>query len=62
MHSYFTNLYEIECGSQHYHRTLENISIWDITLSYGNAIRYKNDIFIMDLGLTLNFIRLGVEG
>ena len=32
MHSYFANLYEIECASQHYHRTLENISIWDITL------------------------------
>ena len=31
MHSYFANLYEIECVSQHYHRTLENISIWDIT-------------------------------
>ena len=30
MHNYFTNLYEIECVSQHYHRTLENISIWDI--------------------------------
>ena len=31
MHNYFANLYEIECVSQHYHRTLENISIWDIT-------------------------------
>ena len=31
MHSYFEILYEIECASQHYHRTLENISIWDIT-------------------------------
>ena len=26
------NLYEVECVSQHYHRTLENISIWDITV------------------------------
>ena len=32
MHSDFANLYEIECASQHYHRTLENISIWDITV------------------------------
>ena len=32
MHSYFAILYEIECESQHYHRTLENISIWDITM------------------------------
>ena len=31
MHTYFANLYEIECVSQHYHITLENISIWDIT-------------------------------
>ena len=31
MYSYFANLYEIECVSQDYHRTLENISIWDIT-------------------------------
>ena len=30
MHSYFANLYEIECASQYYHRTLKNISIWDI--------------------------------
>ena len=32
MHSSFANLYEIECASQHYHGTLENISIWDITV------------------------------
>ena len=32
MHSYFANLYEIEYASQHYHRTLENISIWDFTV------------------------------
>ena len=32
MHSYFANLYEIECVNQHYRRTLENISIWDITV------------------------------
>ena len=31
IHNYFANLYEIECASQHYHRTLEKISIWDIT-------------------------------
>ena len=30
MYSYFANLHEIECASQHYHRTLENLSIWDI--------------------------------
>ena len=35
MHSYSANLYEIECASQHYHRTLENISIWDITVEGG---------------------------
>ena len=29
MHSYFANLYEIESASQHYHRTLENINIWE---------------------------------
>ena len=29
---FFANLYEIECASQHYNRTLENISIWDITV------------------------------
>ena len=33
MHNYFAKLYEIECASQHYHRTLENINIWDITAS-----------------------------
>ena len=32
MHSYFANLYEIEFVSQHYHRTLDNIIIWDITI------------------------------
>ena len=32
MPSYFVFLYEIECASQHYSRTLENINIWDITL------------------------------
>ena len=32
MHSYFADLYEIECATQHYHRTLENFSIWDITV------------------------------
>ena len=32
MHSYFVSLYIIECASQHYNRTLENISIWDITV------------------------------
>ena len=31
MHNYFTFLYKIECVSQHYNRTLENINIWDIT-------------------------------
>ena len=29
MHSYFANLYEIECASQHYHRTLR-ISVFGI--------------------------------
>ena len=32
MHSYFENLYETECASQHYHRTLENIGIWYIAV------------------------------
>ena len=30
MHSYFAFLYKVECVSQHYNKTLENISIWDI--------------------------------
>ena len=38
MHSYFANLYEIECASQHYHRTLESISIWDITKCLGENV------------------------
>ena len=39
MHSYFANLYEIECASQHYHRTLENISIWDITYNFIHSVK-----------------------
>ena len=32
LHGKFAFLYEIEGVSQHYNRTLENISIWDITV------------------------------
>ena len=49
MHSYFANLYEVECVSQHYHRTLENISIWDISIAHKFVESCGAIIFIFEV-------------
>ena len=60
MHSYFANLYEVECASQHYHRTLENIGIWDISLlvslavcSIGKKDAIVGEVFGWGVGLNM---------
>ena len=45
MHSYFANLYDIECASQCNHRTLENISIWDITEHFLDTCKFSYSIW-----------------